>query len=64
LVLDMRGLLRELTVPTEGTAAAPPWLTRNAGGWGSAGTGRFPMRWLSGAFGPDELIGMAYYGQA
>jgi hypothetical protein len=21
------------------------------------------MRWLSGAFGPDELVGMAYYGQ-
>jgi hypothetical protein len=63
LVLDMRGLLRELTVRTEGTAAAPPWLTRNAVGWGVAGTGRFPMRWLSAAFGPDELAAMAYYGQ-
>jgi len=63
LVLDMRGLLRELTVRTEGTAASPPWLTRDAAGWGVAGTARFPMRWLSGAFGPDELIGMAYYGQ-
>lgn len=63
LVLDMRGLLRELTVRTEGTAAAPPWLTRDAVGWGVAGTGRFPMRWLSSVFGPDELAGMAFYGQ-
>ena len=63
LVLDMRGLLRDLSIRTEGTAAAPPAFTRNAAGWGVAGTGRFPMRWLSGAFGPDELIGMAYYGQ-
>jgi hypothetical protein len=63
LVLDTRGLLRDLTIRTEGTAAAPPWLTRNAAGWGVAETARFPMRWLSGAFGPDELIGMAYYGQ-
>ncbi|MFY9955795.1 DcaP family trimeric outer membrane transporter [Bradyrhizobium sp.] len=63
LVLDMRGLLRDLSIRTEGTAAAPPALTRNAAGWGVAGTGRFPMRWLSDAFGPDELIGMAYYGE-
>jgi hypothetical protein len=63
LVLDMRGLLRELSIRTAGTAAAPPALTSNAAGWGVAGTGRFPMRWLSGAFGPDELVGMAYYGQ-
>ena len=61
--LDLRGLLRDLTIRTEGTAAAPPWLTRNAAGWGFAGSGRFPMRWLSAAFGPDELVGMAYYGQ-
>jgi hypothetical protein len=63
LVLDLRGLLRDLTIRTEGTTAAPPALTRNAAGWGVAGTARFPMRWLSAAFGPDELIGMAYYGQ-
>ena len=63
LVLDMRGLLRDLTVKTEGTMAAPPWLTRDAVGWGVAGTGRFPMRWLSSAFGPDELAAMAYYGE-
>ena len=63
MVLDFRGLLRELSIRTEGTAAAPPALTRNAVGWGVAGTARFPMRWLSPALGPDELIGMAYYGQ-
>jgi len=63
LVLDMRGLLRELSVRTAGTAAAPPALTRNAAGWGVAGTARLPMRWLSPAFGPDELSAMAYYGQ-
>ena len=30
---------------------------------GVAGSGRFPMRWLSAALGPDELVGMAYCGQ-
>ena len=63
LVVDTRGLLRDLSIHTEGTAAAPPSLTRDAVGWGVAETARFPMRWLSEAFGPDELIGMAYYGQ-
>jgi DcaP outer membrane protein len=63
LALDTRALLRELSIRTEGTAAAPPALTRDAAGWGVAETARFPMRWLSPAFGPDELIGMAYYGQ-
>ena len=63
LVLDMRSLLRELTIRTDGTAAAPPALTRDAVGFGVAGTARFPTRWLSPVFGPDELIGMAYYGQ-
>jgi hypothetical protein len=63
LVVDTRGLLRDLSIHTEGTAAAPPALTRDAVGWGVAETARFPMRWLSDAFGPDELIGMAYYGQ-
>jgi DcaP outer membrane protein len=63
LVLDLRGLLRELSIRTEGTAAGPPALTRNATGWGVAGMGRLPMRWLSEPFGPDELIAMAYYGE-
>jgi DcaP outer membrane protein len=63
LILDMRGLLRELSIHTDGTAAAPPALNRDAVGWGVAGNARLPMRWLSDVFGPDELMGMAYYGQ-
>ena len=63
LVVDMRGMVRELSVRTSGTAAAPPGLTRNAAGWGLALHASLPMRWLSEAFGPDQLIGMVYYGQ-
>jgi DcaP outer membrane protein len=63
LTLDLRGLLRDLDMHTAGTAAAPPVVTDNAAGWGVAGMARFPMRWLSLAFGPDELVGMAYTGQ-
>ncbi len=62
-LLDLRGLVRDLTIRTAGTAAAPPALSRDATGWGVAGTARLPMRWLAPAFGPDELIGMAYYGE-
>ena len=62
-LLDVRGLVRDLSIRTAGTAAAPPALSRDAVGWGVAGTARLPMRWLSPAFGPDELIGMAYYGE-
>jgi hypothetical protein len=60
---DLRGLLRDLEIRTAGTAAAPPALTRDVVGWGVAGSGRLPMRWLSEAFGPDELVGMVYYGE-
>ena len=63
LEFDLRGLLRELTINTAGTAAAPPAATVNAPGWGIAAHARFPMRRLSEAFGPDQLIGMVYYGQ-
>ncbi len=63
LVLDMRAMLRQLSIRTAGTAAAPPAITRNAPGWGIALHARVPMRWLSEAFGPDELLGMVYYGQ-
>jgi hypothetical protein len=62
LELDIRGLARELSIRTAGTAAAPPTFGRNVLGWGIAGHVRFPMRWLSEAFGPDQLIGMGYYG--
>jgi hypothetical protein len=63
LVLDTRGMVRDLSVRTSGTAAAPPSLTQNAVGWGIAFNASLPMRWLSEGFGPDQLIGMAYYGQ-
>jgi len=64
MVLDTRGLLRDLSVHTAGTSASPPSLgTTNAAGWGVAGDAVFPMRWLWGALGPDELSGMAYYGR-
>jgi hypothetical protein len=61
--LDLRGVLRDLSIRTAGTAAAPPSVSLNAVGWGMAATARLPMRWLSDAFGPDTLSGMAYYGQ-
>lgn len=35
----------------------------NATAWGFAGHVRMPMRLLSAGFGPDELVGAAYYGQ-
>jgi hypothetical protein len=63
LALDLRGLLRDLSIRTAGTAAAPPAISRDTAGWGIAGNARFPMRWLSGVFGPDELVGLAYYGR-
>jgi len=63
LELDGRGLLRQLSIRTTGTAAAPPSVSRDALGWGLAGLVRFPMRWLADAFGPDQLVGMGYYGQ-
>jgi hypothetical protein len=62
LEIGGRALLRNLTVRTEGTAVAPPSGTENAIGWGIAGHVRFPMRWISKDFGPDELLAMAYYG--
>ncbi len=63
LSLSMRALLRQLSIRTAGTTAAPPALTRNSAGWGLALDARFPMGWLSEAFGSDELLGMAFYGQ-
>jgi hypothetical protein len=63
LELDARGLLRELSLRTAGTATTLPSVSRNTPGWGVAAHVRFPMRWLSDAFGTDQLIGMAYYGQ-
>ena len=62
LEIGGRVLLRDLTVRTEGTAVAPPSGTEDAFGWGIAGHVRFPMRWISDGFGPDEFLAMAYYG--
>jgi hypothetical protein len=62
LELVGRAALRQLSLRTEGTAAIP-WATKNAVGWGFAGQVRFPMYWASERFGPDELIGMGYYGE-
>jgi hypothetical protein len=62
-LLDVRGMVRQLSVRTSGTAAAPPALTRNAVGWGIALNASVPMRWLSDAFGTDQIMGMVYYGQ-
>jgi hypothetical protein len=63
LELDTRALLRQLSIHTAGTALAPPALIRNTAGWGLAAHVRFPMRWVSDAFGPDQAIVMAYYGE-
>ncbi|WP_424811906.1 DcaP family trimeric outer membrane transporter [Roseococcus sp. YIM B11640] len=65
LEVGMRGLLRQIQIRPDGTAAvavAPPASVR-ATGWGFAAHGRFPMRWVSDWFGADELLGMAYYGE-
>jgi hypothetical protein len=59
-----RALLRQLELRTDGTAAAgvAP-VSETALGWGVSGLVRLPMRWLSDAFGPDEITGMAFYGE-
>lgn len=61
--VDVRGLARDLSIRTDGTNLAPPTLSEDKFGGGIATSVRLPMRWLSDDFGPDELIGMAYYGQ-
>ncbi len=64
LEFDTRGLLRDLSIRTPGTALSPVLdKKKNTVGWGVASHVRFPMRWLSGSFGADQLIGMVYYGQ-
>jgi hypothetical protein len=60
---DTRGLLRQLTIRTAGTAAAPPAVRENTVGWGVASHIRIPMRWFSESFGADQLVGMAYTGE-
>jgi len=63
LEMNLRGLARELSIRTAGTAAEPPSATRKVTGWGVAGDVRLPMRWISEWFGPDMLVGMGYYGE-
>jgi len=63
LEVDVRGLVRDLSIRTEGTNSAPPTVSKDAFGGGIATSVRLPMRWISESFGPDQLIGMAYYGQ-
>jgi hypothetical protein len=59
-----RALLRQLELRTDGTAAAgvAP-VSDSALAWGVSGLVRLPMRWLSDAFGPHEIVGMAFYGE-
>lgn len=61
--LGTRGLLRELSIRTAGTAAAPPAVTHDTVGWGVATHARVPMRWLSESFGADQFSAMVYYGK-
>ena len=37
-------------------------MTENAAGWDVADMARLPMRWLSSAFGADDVAVMGYYG--
>ena len=59
-----RALVRQLELRTDGTAAAgvAP-VSDTALAWGVSGLVRLPMRWLSDSFGPDEIVGMAFYGE-
>jgi DcaP outer membrane protein len=61
LEIGGRALLRNLTINTEGTAVTPSG-EEDSLGWGLAAHARFPMRWISGNLGPDELLAMAYCG--
>jgi hypothetical protein len=61
--LGLRGLLRQIELRTDGTAAAPPAVSETAIGWGLAAHARLPLRLLWDGFGQDELAGMAFYGE-
>ena len=58
-----RGMVRQLSLRTDGTAASPPSTSLNAFAWGVASHVRLPMRWLDEWFGGDELLGLAYVGE-
>jgi hypothetical protein len=59
----VRGFIRDISAKTTGTAAAPPEADRNVVGYGIAAHGRLPLARLSSAFGFDELLGMAFWGE-
>jgi hypothetical protein len=60
--VSLRGLLRQLRIDTNGTAATPNG-TADTIGWGFALTGNLNMRTLWNGFGSDQLTAMAYYGE-
>jgi len=61
--LGLRGLVRGPQINTGGTNAGVPSQGVDATSWGFAGHVCMPMRILSDRFGPDELVGAAYYGE-
>jgi hypothetical protein len=64
LELGGRAMVRQLQLRPAGTSVeAIAGGSHSATGYGFAGHVRLPMRWLSDSFGPDELIGMGYYGE-
>jgi hypothetical protein len=61
--LGLRGMLRQIELRSDGTAAAPPGSSETAPGWGFAAHARLPMALIWDALGPDELAVMAFYGE-
>ena len=61
--IGTRAALRQLSLRTSGTEARPQDVSADTLGWGLAVHTRVPMRLFADAFGPDELLGMVYYGQ-
>ncbi|WP_170979178.1 DcaP family trimeric outer membrane transporter [Roseomonas sp. HF4] len=61
--LGLRGMLRQIEIRTDGTAAAAQPVSETAPGWGFAGHARLPMALLWDALGTDEIAAMAFYGE-
>ncbi len=59
---SVRGLVRQLKIETDGTAAAGAG-SQSTVGWGFAANANFALRNLWSGLGHDQLIGMAYYGE-
>ncbi|MBP0463703.1 porin [Roseomonas sp. PWR1] len=59
---SLRGVVRQLKVETDGTAAAGAG-SQSTIGWGFALNTNLALRNLWQGFGHDQLIGMAYYGE-